>query len=50
MSTRCVWNGCGREFDEKEAANALDNLTTMCRDCHAKWEGIPVRPAREGEA
>ena len=27
-----------------ERANALDNLVTSCPECHAKWEGIPLRP------
>jgi 5-methylcytosine-specific restriction endonuclease McrA len=27
-----------------EAANSTDNLVPLCEPCHAKWEGIPVRP------
>lgn len=27
-----------------EAANALENLVTLCYSCHARWEGIPLRP------
>lgn len=27
-----------------ESANDLDNLVTLCRSCHRKWEGIPLRP------
>jgi len=26
-----------------EKANELDNLLTLCQDCHRKWEGIPLR-------
>lgn len=33
-----------RSFDTPEAANALDNLITLCRPCHRRWEGIPLRP------
>lgn len=31
-------------FDDHEEANRLDNLLTLCQDCHSKWEGIPLRP------
>jgi len=38
-----------RSFKDNEeidydAANQLDNLVTLCRDCHRRWEGIPLRP------
>jgi len=33
-----------REFDDPEQANTVDNLRTLCKVCHAKWEGIPVAP------
>lgn len=34
-----------RKFDIPEDANGLDNLITLCQDCHlGKWEGIPLRP------
>jgi 5-methylcytosine-specific restriction endonuclease McrA/predicted transcriptional regulator len=33
-----------RTFDEPEDANDLENLITLCRLCHRKWEGIPLRP------
>ena len=32
------------EFDELENANRLGNLITLCRGCHKRWEGIPLRP------
>lgn len=27
-----------------EKANNLNNLVTVCRKHHVKWEGIPLRP------
>lgn len=33
-----------RTFDKPENANALDNLVTLCCNCHPKWEGIPLKP------
>lgn len=27
-----------------EVRNGEDNLVTLCRECHKKWEGIPLRP------
>jgi transposase-like protein len=27
-----------------EAANAIENLITLCGPCHHKWEGVPVKP------
>lgn len=35
-----------RKFDDAEARNSPDNLVTLCRSCHSKWEGIPLRPQR----
>lgn len=32
----------GREVFER--ANRLGNLMTLCRRCHMRWEGIPLRP------
>ena len=31
-------------FDDPEERNAVDNLVPLCRSCHRKWEGIPLRP------
>lgn len=31
-------------FEHLERANAVENLITLCRPCHTKWEGIPVAP------
>lgn len=33
-----------REFEMVEKANTLDNLVSLCHQCHPRWEGIPVRP------
>ena len=33
-----------RLFDDPETRNAMQNLITLCRHCHHKWEGIPLRP------
>lgn len=33
-----------RTFEVPEEANTLDNLITLCRQCHVRWEGIPLRP------
>lgn len=27
-----------------EMANKMSNLVCLCRNCHKRWEGIPVRP------
>lgn len=29
---------------DHEAANDLTNLVSLCRSCHGRWEGIPLRP------
>jgi 5-methylcytosine-specific restriction endonuclease McrA len=39
-----------REFGDGSAtdykiANALENLVSLCAECHPKWENIPVRPS-----
>lgn len=31
-------------FDDAEKRNAVENLVPLCRSCHQKWEGIPLRP------
>ena len=33
-----------RTFDDAARANRLNNLVTLCRSCHRRWEGVPVRP------
>lgn len=33
-----------RLFDNPEKRNAMSNLVTLCRSCHYRWEGIPLRP------
>lgn len=33
-----------REFEDSKKANKLDNLRTLCRMCHNKWEGHPNPP------
>lgn len=36
-----------RKFDDPEARNDLNNLITLCRSCHNRWEGIPVIPSTD---
>jgi ssDNA-binding Zn-finger/Zn-ribbon topoisomerase 1 len=31
-------------FEDDKKRNDEDNLMALCRDCHNKWEGIPLRP------
>jgi len=31
-------------FDNNADAHELDNLVTLCRSHHRKWEGLPLRP------
>lgn len=33
-----------RTFDDPKNANDVDNLVSLCKGCHRKWEGIPLRP------
>lgn len=35
-----------RKFDDsqQEQQNSKENLVALCRDCHERWEGIPVKP------
>lgn len=33
-----------RDFDDHEPRNDMDNLISLCRPCHRRWEGIPLRP------
>jgi len=33
-----------RSFEGTKRANRLDNLVALCRVCHRRWEGVPVRP------
>jgi 5-methylcytosine-specific restriction endonuclease McrA len=34
-------------LDNEVEANQLDNLITLCPDCHGRWEGIELRPQIE---
>lgn len=38
------------EFDDYETANKLENLVTLCKSCHNRWEGIIARPILLQEA
>jgi transposase len=33
-----------RKFEDAEKRNALSNLVSLCKECHKKWEGVPVKP------
>lgn len=33
-----------RTFENREDANQESNLVPLCRPCHVKWDGIPVKP------
>jgi len=37
-----------RKYDQPEDANELDNLITMCEQCHGRWEGLYLRPDNRG--
>jgi len=40
-----------REVDDPEERNAAENLVTLCRDCHQRWERIAeagIRPQIDG--
>jgi 5-methylcytosine-specific restriction endonuclease McrA len=37
-----------RHFDSPNDANSDENLVSLCRSCHQKWEGVPVRPSLAG--
>lgn len=32
------------EFDDHLERNKLSNLVTLCVQCHATWEKLPVKP------
>jgi len=34
-----------RKFEQNDVANRMENLVLLCRTCHNRWEGIPLRPA-----
>lgn len=31
-------------FDDPGRRNSVENLVPLCRSCHRRWEGIPLRP------
>jgi 5-methylcytosine-specific restriction endonuclease McrA len=33
-----------RSFEDPAARNAESNLVALCRLCHQRWEGVPIRP------
>lgn len=35
------------QFDNREDADYIENLITLCASCHRDWEGIPLRPQHE---
>lgn len=35
-----------RKFEDKEKAHDPENLITLCKDCHVRWEGVPLKPVR----
>lgn len=35
-----------RKFDNPKRRNAEGNLVTLCKDCHVRWEGVPLRPVQ----
>lgn len=33
-----------RKFNDTDRADQLENLVSLCNQCHKKWEGLPVAP------
>lgn len=33
-----------RDCETYEEANRLENLVSLCRKCHKRWEGVPIAP------
>jgi formylmethanofuran dehydrogenase subunit E len=38
------------EFTNHQERNKLSNLITLCSECHATWESLPVKPQVSGDS